>query len=379
MYGVVALAVLKLTLRLELGPEYDSNANRAEIIAGAPQTDTPTGSFLLRSTARGTLAWRKGNNVLRAVAGLGGKVFFNPDVQDQDTLVGQLAVEDRVRARDWLELGGGAEYYDAGQLDVQPACASAPVPCGSRHRDFRTGTVTARVAFVDDEGDVALLGGYRGFEYKPDATFDFQAGTLHAAAAARLHAGPADHEAEIDLAAGYHFERRIYSGLLEQNSCPPGSPITDMCLVVGSGARADWFHEGSVELTFVRELLASVGYALQVNLSNSFGQSLVRHIVSAKISFRLPWQLYTTLKGQILVTRYLDPVLLDRAVNTQTFISIEDENRNAFVADIERPIGKLGLAVEARYSVYTNELTAQSPVSFLRHVVYLGVTYKVGR
>jgi hypothetical protein len=62
-------------------------------------------------------------------------------------------------------------------------------------------------------------------------------------------------------------------------------------------------------------------------------------------------------------------------VNSQTFISIEDENRNAFIADIERPIGKSGVAVEARYSVFTNELSA-SPASFLRHVVYLGASYR---
>jgi hypothetical protein len=76
------------------------------------------------------------------------------------------------------------------------------------------------------------------------------------------------------------------------------------------------------------------------------------------------------------VNKYLDPVLLDRQVATQTFISIEDENRNALVVDIERPIGKSGVAVAARYSLYTNELSA-APVQFMRHVAYLGVSYKI--
>jgi len=70
-------------------------------------------------------------------------------------------------------------------------------------------------------------------------------------------------------------------------------------------------------------------------------------------------------------------VLLDRVVNTQTFITIEDENRNAVIVDLERPFVGSGLALNARYSVYTNELSA-SPVSFLRQVVYLGLTYRVG-
>jgi len=367
------LAALKLALKLELGPEWDSNANRAEIVAGTVANDQPTASFLLRTTARGTLQWRSGRNVLRAMAGAGGKVFFNPDVNDQDVLVTQVAVEDRVRAHDRLELGLGGDYYDAWQLDVTPPCAA--LGC-FRRRDFRTGSLTARASLVDEDGEVSVSGGYRGFEYKPDAAFNFNAGQLSALAVARLKLGPEGREVELDVAAAYHLERRLYDGLLEVNRCPPGVPITDACLAAGGATRADWFHEASLELTYLRELLVTVGYAVQLNLSNSFGQSLMRHLFTAKIAFRLPWQLYTTLKGQLLVTRYLDPVLLDHQINSQTFVSIEDENRNAFIADLERPVAR-GLSVEARYSIYTNELAA-SPVSFLRQVVYLGVTYKIG-
>jgi hypothetical protein len=364
------LAALKLALKLELGPEWDSNANRAELVNGAAVLgDQPTDSFLLRSTARGTLLWRQGPNLLRAMAGLGGKVFFNPDVQDQDVLVDQLTVEDRVRAADHWELGVAGDYYDASQLNATPPCAA--MGC-LRHRDFRTGTLTLRAAYVRDEGELALLGGYRGFQYKPDSTFDFHAGQLLAVALARLRVGPEDHEVELDFAATYHLERRFYLGLADLNPCGSLQP----CPTPGADSRADWFHEASLELTYVRELLVTVGYAVQLNLSNSFGQSLMRHVFTAKIGFRLPWQIYPTLKGQLLVTRYLDPVLLDYNVNTQTFTTIDDENRNAFILDLERPVGH-GLSVETRYSIYTNEL-ASSPVTFLRQVVYVGVTYKIG-
>jgi hypothetical protein len=70
-------------------------------------------------------------------------------------------------------------------------------------------------------------------------------------------------------------------------------------------------------------------------------------------------------------------VLLDRQVNSQTFISIEDENRNAVIVDLERPIGKSGVAVSVRYSLFTNELSS-APVSFMRHVAYVGVSYRLG-
>jgi len=372
--GVLVLAVLKLTLRLELGPEYDSNANRAEIVQGAANNDTPTGSFLLRSTARAGLAWRGGANTLRLQGVLGGKVFFNSDVWDQNVIVGQVIVDDRVRVRDWLDLGFAGDYYDAAQQSTAPPCAV--VSC-DRHRDFRSGSAVARIGIVDEPGELALTGGYRGFQWKPDPSFDFQAGQLTALAGVRLQAGGPEREHEIDLSASYHLERRFYAGVVDVNACPPGMPLQAACIVPGNAQRRDWFHEGMIELTWLRWVLLSASYSVQLNASDSFGQSLVRHLITAKLGARLFWQLYLTLKGQLLITRYLDPVLLDRQVNTQTFVSIEDENRNAFIADLERPIGRTGLAVEARYSIYTNELTAV-PVSFLRQVVYVGISYRVG-
>jgi hypothetical protein len=364
-----ALAVVRFGLSLSLGPEYDSNANRAEVVANAESPDHPVGSFLLRSTGNLHLAWRSGVNLLRLSAGLGGKIYFDSRVFDQDVFVLQLGGEDRLRLARFLHVAVGGDYYDAWQLPVQPF----------RHRDFRSGAAVGRFFFVDPLGEVSLSGGFRGFQYKPDPYFDFRAGQAHAYAVARARFG-ANEDHELDVAANYHLERRWFTGvvqLLDATQCPYGGPILDRCLVAGSDGRRDWFHEGGLELTYVGPLLVAVGYGVQLNLSNSFGQSLMRNLVTLKIAYRLPWSLYATLKAQLYVTKYLDPVLLDHQIQSQTFITIEDENRNAVILDIERPIRDTGLAVDARYSVYTNELSP-SPVSFLRQVVYLGLTYRVG-
>jgi hypothetical protein len=281
-----------------------------------------------------------------------------------------------VRVARFLHVALIGDYYDAWQLPVAPY----------RARDFRSGAALARIYFLDPLGEVALSGGYRGFQYKPDPYFDFQAAQATAYAIARTHFGAND-DHELDVAATYHLERRYFSGVVEQFQqnneidpmlrCAYGHEILDRCLVAGSELRADWFHEMGAELTYVGPLLAAVGYGIQLNQSNSFGQSLLRQLITVKIAYRLPWNLYATVKAQLYITKYLDPVLLDRVVNTQTFITIEDENRNAIIVDVERPIGATGLAVDARYSLYTNEISP-SPVSFLRHLVYLGLTYRLG-
>ena len=81
-------------------------------------------------------------------------------------------------------------------------------------------------------------------------------------------------------------------------------------------------------MSYVGALFASLGYAIQLNQSNSFGEPLLRHIVTLKLAYRLPWQLYATLKAQLMVTRYFDPLLLDQriALANLTFTSFEDEN-----------------------------------------------------
>ena len=58
-------------------------------------------------------------------------------------------------------------------------------------------------------------------------------------------------------------------------------------------------------------------------------------------------------------------------------VSIEDENRNAVIVDLERPFPKYGLGVSARYSVFTNELS-RSPARFLRQTIFVGLSYKIG-
>jgi hypothetical protein len=382
--GAIALAVVRLALKLDLGPEYDTNANRAEIVNGAHNPDQPTGSALVRTTTRLSLSWQSGISLLRVSGGLGAKVFFNPEVNDQDTLVGQLAVDERLALHRLLDLGLGIDYYDAGQLEVAPPCAA--LGC-ERHRDFRTGSATARLTFGDPHGDVTLLVGYRGFQYKPDYAFSFQGVQATVIASARAIAGSGTRTHEIGLSASYHLERRWFAGYQDQlrndvpegtsHQCGPDFPIYTDCVRNTYDPRNDWYHEGNVEVSYLGPLLISTGYGLQLNLSDSFGHSLLRHVFTFRIAGRLPWQLYATVKAQVLYNSYLDPVLLDQDVNTQRPISIEDENRNALIVDLERPI-KSGVALEARYSFFTNELSGGSPVEFMRHVIYLGVSYNVG-
>jgi hypothetical protein len=246
----------------------------------------------------------------------------------------------------------------------------------------------ARLSFLDRHGDVTFLGGYRGFQYKPDNSFSFQAAHAGVVTAAHLESVRGTHTHELGFTASYQLEYRWFAGdqeylrndfTDEQHQCGPGFTVYADCIKPDTpfARRHDWFHDLSFEISYVGPLLVATSYGLQLNLSDSFGYSLLRHVFTARVAARLFWEIYGTLKAQVFYNTYLDPVLLGTTLTLRP-ASIEDENRNAFIVDLERPIGKTGVAIVVRYSLYTNELTSNSPVQFIRHVVYAGVSYNVG-
>ena len=374
MHVLVLLAMLKLTLRLELGPEYDTNANRSEVVTGAVNPDPPVGSALVRTTARLGFAWKRGRSLLRLSAGLGSKIFVERAVADQDVVVAQAGLDEKLRLSRHAEVSILGDYYDAYQHLVPSTCTDC-----LRRRDFRTGQGGLRLTLAGGPGTFWVGGGYRGFQYKPDGYFDFHAPSGEVGASVGTQLGREDDPHDLTISASYRIEHRSYSGVQQLRNnvpgCEPDLPLAEGCLVRGSRTRVDDFHELGVDVTYVGVVLASLGYALQLDRSNSFGQSLLRHVVTLRLGYRLPWHLYATAKAQLLVSNGLDRVQLDPQVSNLTFATIEDENRNALILDLEREIPRLRLAVDARYSFFASQLGAQQ-TSFARQVAYLGLTYR---
>jgi hypothetical protein len=373
LLAIAVIAVLKLTLRLDLGLEYDSNANRSEVVAGQSDDDPPRQSALLRTTARVGVQWKRGINLLEAQAGLGAKVFFAPSVFDQDVVVAQASLNDRLTLGHWGQLQFLGDYYDAFQNLVASNCGDC-----LRRRDFRTGSGGLRLTVFDGPGAFWVGGAYRSFTYKPDAYFSFQTPIGDVGASVTHNFGSDDNPHDVTLAGSYHLERRAFSGTEQLRSndpaCAPSLPLADGCLELGANQRVDVYHEAGAELSYVGVLLASIGYAIQLNQSNSYGQAFLRHVVTLKLAYRLPFKIYATAKLQLYVSNGLDRVLLNPQISNLTFATIEDENRNAVIVDLERELTR-GLAINARYSFYASTLGAQQ-TNYRRHVAYLGLTYR---
>jgi hypothetical protein len=373
--GAFAVAILRLAMRVEAGPEYDTNANRAEVYTNPPAVPPgdspppgPIASFLLRATASGQLAWAAGPSLLRLQLNVGGKLFFADAARPQDAGVVQAGASEAVRIGKRFALGLGGDYYDAYQWIDCPTLISGgvPQPDTACHRDFRTGSGRLEANLGGSLFDAQLAAGGRFFTWKPDDALSFDGVWGTAQAGAHLRSGNSDDgdEAEWDLTLAGRVEWRRYHGPELFSNDDPGSPL--------SPSRDDTDVLGTAQLSYLGPLLAQAAYTIDYDRSNSFGQTYLRHLVTLKVAFELGWKIVATTKVQLVFITYKDPVALTSGMIVP--LSIEDENRDALVVDLERPIGR-GFSLSARYSRFSNGVST-SVLAYERQVVYLGLAWR---
>ncbi|HVU52797.1 MAG TPA: hypothetical protein VHL80_19080 [Polyangia bacterium] len=354
------------TLRAELGPELDTNAHRTELI-NVPGTVNPpvVSSPLARAVLSGSLSDVVGDGHQVAMsATLAAKVFEKPEARDEDVGIAESTLLWRapLGARSALALSGA--YYEAFQRE-----APAPV-FGDERRDFRSLTPNARVIGAASEHvDLGVGVGYRLFVFKPDQSFDFNGPT--ASVDARWARETADGVADWEAAVRAVYERRAFDGapFVEPATCTTPCPP-----VPGTGARLDHFATAAVDLSRTgARLLVGAGYALHLNLSNSFGETVTRHFVDAHVAASLPLELYVALRAEIVFAFYKDHVVVAPNMAGSTFSSIEDENRNSVRVDLSRNLTER-LQLIARYSFYANSSTAGN-VTYRRQTALLSLAY----
>lgn len=362
--GAVLLAGVAradVTVKVEAGTEVDSNVHRITTERGAEEA--AAGARLALRVA--SLFRPAERHLVRISALAAARLFPSSEASNED--VGVLAADAR-----WdVAVGAAApglrlSYYDA---DV---ASSTGTGAGVDH-DFRTGAAAGALTLrSDDDHRLELTAGGRFFQYKPDPDFDFAGVQLGASLGRRLRSEDATWE--LSWAASYNVAQRAYGGRALANLCPAGQPIAPSCLLVTSADRADLFHDLGFEISYTRAFIAALRYALQINDSNSFGQSLVRHRVEVSGTAELFLDIFVTAKVVLVFNRYLDALLL--AGDVGTFITIEDEARNGVILHATRDLSR-ALTLEARYAFYANPF-AQAALEYRRHTFYLGLVYRFG-
>lgn len=348
--GLPARAQVRHGMRAELGAEYDSNPGRAERVEGDRDRPVVGGSALGRLVVTADVAAAIGErHALTLAAGLAGKLFQRAEARSEDVVVAEASGGWAVRVGDRTRLALAGNYYDV----FQRASVEA--------RNFRYSTAALRLDRAVGEGGALALGvGHRWFRYKPEPELDF-AGPTAFALVRWQRPGQVEGEADWEWSASAGGELRAFVGhLCTANACPDRT----------QGARRDQFLTLQLEGTRTGAFLAGAGLGVHGNLSNSYGDQLVRGLVHLRAGFLLPAELTLSGRAELVVTRYRDQVPLVPDIATGTArVSIEDEGRSTLRLELARRLGDhwdLGV----RYTLYANE-SSSGAVHYRRQTALL--------
>ena len=143
--------------------------------------------------------------------------------------------------------------------------------------------------------------------------------------------------------------------------------------------RTDDFLVAQADVTRTGRVLLGAGYAFNYNGSNSFGQTLIRHVAIARIATALPFGLYLAARADLSFVFYRDSIPVAKTadmtpmVSGKPFVNIEDENRSSVRVDLSRDISER-LRALVRYTFYANEL-GSSAGTYRRQTLLLSLAF----
>ncbi len=344
------------TGQAEAGVEVDSNVTR---VPG----DDAVGAGALRLGGRGGVS----GDLLAGAYTLGAGATWR-DVQDD-----ALAAEDhaivsgdaawrRRLADDTVAIGLRASGYDV--VGLGP---TAPA------RAFRAvGAAAVVTLYGERDRQLSVDAGGRDVRYKPDPDHDWRGPSLGVQLTLPLWTST-DDTRQLDLELTARADARAYDGLALISLCPPEAPLETGCVVPSDQRRQDLVQVASVEATYTGRAVWSAGYTFTRDASTSLGQSLRRHRLNLAGTVLVPGEVYLTATLTLQAEQYRDGLLIAEDVTSQTFLTLDDDNRSSLQLRAARGLGH-GVALELRVAGW-RDLGGADATRFRRGAVGLGLTW----
>lgn len=405
-----AQARTDLSLSVEAGPELDTNAHRIQplIIRCSPgetckdgtccadpnddntcdtcqactvdeqgQVEEPLTAGLMRLSGSARLVVRAADrHVISLGVSGGGKAFMSDEAGTADEVVQRADLGWGIQLPSLL-LSVSGNYYDAFQRLSQ--------------RDFRTGTGLARLTIGRKEVPITLSShaGYRGFEYKPLSSFSFHALTAGLELRSQLTSGPEDELVEWNLSLSYTVASRYFDGVALGL---PERELGDECglwqpLEKDPAGREDLNHVLRAEVRYLGNAEVALWYLLELNQSNSYGESFTRHALGLRFTTPLTWELFLTVKGVLQFSSFADPFFSSPTANVslqtpEGLFTIDDENRSRLELTLSRDLTER-VALMVRYGLYVNESISHTRLpqlaelkGFKRQTLFTGLRFE---
>ena len=349
------------TMTMETGAEADTNVERVETGAGATAEPiaAPVGVIGAQLANQG--------RVLDGAYAVGGSALA------------RLVASSQARPENVMLLSGEGRWLHA--IESRPIAAglsliaadALPITGGTGARTFRNLGADALLSLWSGEDRrLTLSVGARDFSYKPSHAFDWY-GPVGNTRLDLVLWQTSDKTRALELAATFGLEERTYASTALADTCPPNALPSYQCLGGTSLTRRDHYQRANLELKWVGEIIATAGYQLTVIDSNSYGQSLIRHRITASGTVELASRLYGTATATLQIDQYPDGVLIEKDFQNQEFTSLEDESRSSLQVRLARELSA-AWSLEARGAVW-RDVGNTGGMSFRRELIYAGVVY----
>ncbi|MBK6689692.1 MAG: hypothetical protein IPG45_34825 [Deltaproteobacteria bacterium] len=362
----------RVELRVATGAEWDTNARRSvagadtDPAANAARPAVVVSDGLMRLLLDASGQFQLGDRHLLALGyTMGAKRFFAEGTED--LWAHDLGLSTRHQL---------ASIFSAG---LSANLRASRIRNGSRDYWLGMSGVQAELTPLD-QLSFDLVASYLWFGFRSDDHFDY--GGPRAGVGATYRPIP---RLAISLHGDLIYRRYAGNGLVVATATlpnPDGSfprlPYPIYCETPGElpdnytctpRLRRDTEVQLAAGVTYRGGILVGGQYLLRRQRSTSELENVDRHRLTLFGTVGLPLDL--TLSGLAALQINTGASLTDNR-----FLAEDDENQNSLQLQLRRPLFE-GLSIEARYALFANQFSTAA-ANFVRHTVYLGVSYRVG-
>jgi hypothetical protein len=271
-----------------------------------------------------------------------------------------------VGGRKFLRLSSEDVLVTAGSLELEltPLQALSVSVLGTGkdrrggERDYTDGAAQAWLTWAPDGRlQVRTRAGLHAFAYRPNPDYGFTAVEGGATVSWRF-------DSRHRLLGAVDVGQRQYPTVLR---LPPG--VADPG---GLPGRSDGVLTASAGYEYRGPVRVRAEYSYFEQRSNSFGETNLRHRVSAQVGMRLPWEVTAVATAALQLTRFPDGIYL----SSDVLLVQDEENANTLSLRFARPVSG-HVDVELRYALFQYRLP-QNNLEYLRQVAFVGVSARIG-
>ncbi|MBJ6761166.1 hypothetical protein JGU66_10360 [Myxococcaceae bacterium JPH2] len=133
-------------------------------------------------------------------------------------------------------------------------------------------------------------------------------------------------------------------------------------------------HDGAIQVgagyAYRGPVALGLTYTYQETDSNSFGETMLRHRVTANAGVRLPWRLSLFVQGSLGLSRYPDGIYL----SPEIILVEEDEGQDSLSLKLTRPVSE-HVDLEVSWGLWSTRLP-HNGLSYSRQLMGVGITWR---